>query len=76
MHPMIGNLKNFTDSQLEDRVSKLNRIYFITNDENVRHQIILLLDDMKFELQSRYAAQQIKMQQNDDNDLDGLINIS
>lgn len=76
MHPLIGNLKDLTDTQLEERISKLNRTYFIATNEDVRHQIILLLDEMKLELKSRYAAQQLKMQQDDDNDLDDLINIS
>ena len=76
MHPMVGNLKEFTDTQLEERVAQLNRVYFIATNEDVRRQIILLLDDIKLELESRYTAQKIKMQQDDDNDLDGLINIS
>ena len=76
MHPLVGNLKDLTDTQLEEKVMKLNRVYFIATNEDVRRQIILLLDELKLELESRYNQQKIKMQQDDDNDLDGLINVS
>lgn len=76
MHPIPPNLKELTDTQIENQILKLNSIYFMTDDSSVRHQIILLLDTFKIELEERKAEAQRKQQNNDDNDLDSLIKIS
>lgn len=77
MHPFMDNLEKFTDSQLEDKISKLNRIYFVTENEDVRHQVILSLDTLKIELETRRAEQRRKMLEDGrDNGLDNLINVS
>lgn len=73
----MDNLDQFTDSQLEDKISKLNRIYFVTENEEVRHQVILSLDTLKLELEARRAEQRRKMLEDSrDNGLDDLINVS
>lgn len=73
----MDNLEKFTDSQLEDKISKLNRIYFVTENEDVRHQVILSLDTLKIELETRRAEQRRKMLEDGrDNGLDNLINVS
>lgn len=76
MHPLSPDLSDLTDTQIEERIAKLNRAYFITQNEHVRQQMILVLDDLKLEMENRIVAQKRKMLQDDDNDLDGLINIS
>jgi len=77
MHPFMDNLERFTDSQLEDKISKLNRIYFISENAEVRQQIILSLDTLKLELETRRAEQRRKMLEDaKNNGLDNLINIS
>jgi hypothetical protein len=76
MHPIPPNIKDLNDSQVENQILKLNSLYFMTEDENVRHQIILLLDTFKIELEERRYAAKKKQEQNGDNDLDSLINIS
>jgi hypothetical protein len=79
MHPILGDLSEFTDPELEKRIAKLSSAYFMTQDEGVRHQMILILDDYKLELESRRAAQRQKQQdqrKDGDNGLDSLINIS
>lgn len=73
----MDNLDQFTDSQLEDKISKLNRIYFVTENEEVRHQVILSLDTLKLELEARRAEQRRKMlEDSKDDGLDNLINVS
>jgi hypothetical protein len=73
----MDNLERFTDSQLEDKISKLNRIYFISENAEVRQQIILSLDTLKLELETRRAEQRRKMLEDaKNNGLDNLINIS
>jgi hypothetical protein len=77
MHPIPPDLKEISDAQIEQKIHKLNQIYFITPNESVRHQIILLLDTYKIELEERRIAARKKQEQNNDNnDLDSLINIS
>jgi hypothetical protein len=79
MHPILGDLSEFTESELEKRIAKLSSAYFMTQDEGVRHQMILVLDDYKLELEGRRARQrqrQKDQRKDGDNDLDSLINIS
>ena len=77
MHPGIVNLKELTLHQLEDNLNKLNRYYFISQNESVRLQIILAIDSYKIEIQERYAEEKRKQQQqNGDSGLDDLINVS
>jgi hypothetical protein len=79
MHPNLGSLSDFTDNELEKRIAKLSSAYFMTQDEGVRHQMILILDDYKLELEARRAnakRKQDEQRKDDGNDLDSLINIS
>jgi len=77
MHPFMDNLEDFTDSQLEEKITKLNRVYFVTENNDVRQQIILSLDTLKLELEARRARQRQQMiEDSDDNGLDNLINVS
>lgn len=47
----------------------------MTDNQDVRQQMILLMDSIKIELEERQIAKR-KQTQNDDNDLDNLINVS
>jgi hypothetical protein len=77
MHPMMENLSSLSDSQIEQKLLKLNSIYFITNNESVRQQMILLMDSYKIELQERQlAAKRKEITDGDDNGLDNLIRVS
>jgi len=76
MHPLM-DLEQYSDAQLEEKISKLNKVYFVTENDDVRQQIILSLDTLKLELESRRARQrQQLLQDGDDNGLDELINVS
>lgn len=77
MHPNIGNISELSNRELEEKISKLNSYYFLTDNQSVRQQMILILDDLKLELEQRRIEEYKKQSQRDDNnDLDGLINIS
>ncbi len=79
-HPFMNNLSEFTETEIENKISTLNRTYFIANNEEVRHQIILALDSLKIELEARRARAYVEQLQKDDKDnnngLDNLINVS
>ena len=79
MHPNLHDLLQMTDRDIEGKIAKLNSIYFMTEDEAVRHQMILLLDTFKVEQESRRLAARKKQKENrrpGDNDLDSLIKVS
>jgi len=77
MHPNMENLSELTDTELDQKIMKLNRYYFLTNNEQVKQQMLMVLDDLQLEKENRRIREQLKQSQNnDDNDLDNLINIS
>ena len=75
IHPIAENLKILTDNQIEQKIYRLNGIYFMTENASVRQQIILLLDGYKLELETRRIAAK-KNAESDNSDLDGLIKIN
>lgn len=76
IHPNLENLKNLTDSQIEQKILRLNSIYFMTENQDVRQQMILLLDSFKLELESRrVAARKLQDENNEENELDNLIKV-
>lgn len=74
MHPLINDLTEFTDAQLQEKVVTLQRRYFSTNNIEVQSQITLLIDTYQLEIEKRTRDK--KKNQNPDNDLDNLINVS
>jgi hypothetical protein len=76
MHPNVSDLKSLTDSQLEQKLLRLNSIYFMTENPDVRQQMILLMDTYKLELNERLLATKMKQLNQGKDDLDSLINVS
>ena len=74
MHPLIDDLSEFTDSQLQEKVVSLQRNYVSTANPYVQEQITLLIDTYNLEIEQRNANK--KKQSQDNNDLDNLINVS
>jgi|TARA_B100001094_G_scaffold329150_1_gene391242 hypothetical protein len=78
INPLIDSLDHFTLQELEDKIADLQRKYFLTRNPQVQVQIANVLDIYKLELQDR-RIKELNRQQNQDNDensLDNLINIS
>lgn len=73
-HPLVDNLENLSDNDLEERIASLHRKYWMTSNPQARDQMTIILDDLKYELNRRIRAE--KSIQNDDKNLDNLINIS
>lgn len=76
--PLITDLSNYNNLQLEERIIDLQRKYFQTQNAQVQQQIVTTLEIYKQEISVRQAiaSQRQKEQQNGKSDLDGLINIS
>jgi|TARA_B110000483_G_C17710227_1_gene356881 hypothetical protein len=78
INPLIDSLEHFTLRELEEKVTDLQRKYFMSRNPQVQVQISNVLDIYKLELQDR-RIKEIMRQQNDENgenSLDNLINIS
>lgn len=77
IHPHENEIKNYTDAQLEQKLLKLNHMYFMTDNQDMRQQMILLIDGYKLEIEARRAAARLKQEQDQgENPLDDLINVS
>jgi hypothetical protein len=76
-NPLLDNFDDLSDSEMEDKLSELSRKYFISHNPQVQQQIAVIMNMFRQELQSRRAKQRIKDQeQNGENGLDNLINVS
>ena len=76
-NPLLDNFDDLTDSEIENKISELSRKYFISRNPQVQQQIAVVLDMFKQELSSRIAKARLQEQeQNGENGLDNLINIS
>ena len=71
---------DYNDNELEAKIIDLQRKYFQTHNTGLQMQIANTLEIFKDELRTRRAIaaqkQRQQMQENGDNDLDSLINIS
>lgn len=76
MHPMVDDLSQLKDTELENKVQELSRKYFQTHNPALQYQISLFLDMYRSELQSRRAKVWQEQYQKRDTDLDSLININ
>ena len=75
--PRIDNLDTFTDSEIENRIVELGRKYWMSRNPEVQQQIAIALDMYKEEASTRRAKALLKQQeQNGENPLDNLINVS
>lgn len=75
MHPLVGDLSQLKDGELENKINELSKKYFSTPNVDVRAQIVLVLDTYKEELSNRRRAEYEKMMQSRDKNLDKLINV-
>lgn len=76
MHPLVNDLSNKSDNEIEEAIINLQRKYMIASNPHVQQQITLVIDSYKIELEERRIAAKKKEQENGNNDLDNLINIS
>ena len=76
MHPLVDNLENIKDGEIENKINDLTRKYFMTHNPGVQAQIASVLNTYKEEMNKRRAAEYDRMMNNRDKGLDKLINIS
>ena len=73
-HPLVEDYKHLSDTELADRMDSLNRKYWMTNNEQVRSQMVLILDELRLEIERRRLSE--KEPQEENKTLDNLIKIS
>lgn len=73
VHP-LAQVNHLTDTELQEKLDDLNKKYWMASNPDVRNQIVLMLDSLKLEQENRQIKQ--KKEENQDNNLDNLINIS
>ena len=76
MHPLIENLEKLKEVELETKIQELSKKYFQAHNGSVKHQITMVIDMYRAELDARRAKQWQEQHQKRDTDLDSLINVS
>ena len=76
-NPLVDSFDALSNNEIEQNITSLSRKYFQTQNPSVQAQISSILEMYKSELRMRVAKQsQTQSQENGDNSLDNLINIS
>jgi hypothetical protein len=76
MHPLIGDLSALKDGELEQKIGDLTKKYFQTTNQEVRNQIVSMLETYKEEAGKRRSKLMQSMMDNRDKGLDKLINVN
>ena len=78
LNPLVDSLAGLTINELENKVVELQRKYFMSHNPQVQAQIATILYIYKEEVQTRRAIEyeRQKNQENGENGLDSLINVS
>jgi hypothetical protein len=76
MHPLLEDLSDLKDQEIESKILDLSKKYWIVRNPDVQHQITLLLGSYQEELRSRRAKAWEQQYQNRDKGLDKLINVN
>lgn len=77
-HPLTGNISELSDADLQKKVSELQKrmmFGYQMGNEQMIHQIEMLLGDYKEEMARRDRERMEKLQQNDGKDWDDLIDV-
>lgn len=77
-HP-LAKMGNLSDAEIENKISDLGRKYFQSTNPDVQSQIATLLEMYKEESSTRRIIAAQRQQENDENGenpLDNLINVS
>ena len=74
-NPLVDDLSILEDSEVETKISELSRKYFQARNPELQRQVSVILEMYKQEILTRREKARIE-QQNGDEGLDNLINIS
>lgn len=75
-NPLVDDFSKLSNNEVEGKIIELSRKYFQTRNPDLQQQISVILEMYKEEMRSRNARSQLKQQEDGDNPLDNLINVS
>ncbi len=76
MHPLINNLSELKDIEIENKILELSKKYYQTHNSNLQYQIRLALDVYNEELRTRRSKLLQQQLENRNQDLDKLIKVN
>jgi hypothetical protein len=76
MHPLLSDLSDLKDLELESKILDLSKKYWQTRNSDVQYQIRLLLDSYNEELRVRRSKSLQQQLENRNQDLDKLIKVN
>lgn len=75
MHPLVNNITELKESDLELKISDLTRKYFMTNNSQLQQQISDVLEVYKEALSERRRITWEQTMESRNKDLDKLIKV-
>lgn len=76
INPLLDDLSNLKDSEIESKIQDLSKKYWISQNPDIRSQIASFLDIYKEELRTRQAKMWDQQYQKRNKDLDNLIQVN
>jgi hypothetical protein len=76
MHPLVGDLKDLKDSEIDSKINDLTQKYFMTRNPGLQAQMVAVLETYKEEQRKRQKLALEKMMANRDKTLDKLVKVS
>lgn len=78
INPLVSDLSKLTDTEVDEKIQDLQKKYFLTQNLQLRSQMTNILEIYKIEKEERNVehARKEKEMYDEQNDIDGLINIS
>ena len=74
-HPLLSGLDSLSDEEINAKLFDLTKKYYATSNPGLQNQMMIIIEDLQFELTSRLAKRQQERTE-DQQELDKLINIS
>lgn len=76
-NPLLPNLGEIKETELENKISELTRKYFMALRTNgwLAEQVLVSLEAYKYELRQRQVASQKSLMEKSNKDLDDLIKV-
>lgn len=75
-HPLIENIENLKDQELESKINDLTNKYYMTTSPYIREQIVNFLTVYKETFHNRKQQELENIMKTQNKDLDNLININ
>lgn len=76
INPLLEDLNNLKDTEIENKIQDLSKKYWITQNSNLKMQIANLLNIYKDEISVRRAKAWEQQYQKRDKGLDNLIQVN